>query len=201
VHGVVRPEHPSEYLSLKLMPLERTWEAMAALPDTGLTRHVGVSNFSSSKIDRLIDAVGVTPAVNQVELHPFHPQNELLDHARRHEIVVTAYAPLGSGGRPPSMKGESEPSLLEHPVVVELARAVDASPAQVLIAWALARDTAVIPKSVNAARIRENFEAQELALGAEDLAALAALDRGARYVVGDFWCGPGSPYTLKGLWD
>jgi alcohol dehydrogenase (NADP+) len=201
VHGVVRPERPDEYLSLETMPLEKTWEAMAALPGTGLARAVGVSNFSATKIDRIAASVGVTPEVNQVELHPFNAQNELLAHARRHQIVLTAYAPLGSSGRPPSMRSENEPSLLEHPRVVALARAKQATPAQILIAWALARDTAVIPKSTNAARIRENFTAAQVELDAQDMVTLAALDAGARYVTGEFWCPPGSPYAFETFWD
>lgn len=200
-HGIVRPEHADEWLSLTDMPLERTWEAMVALPATGLTRHVGASNFSAAKIERLVEAVGVTPTVDQIELHPFLQQNELLSFLRRHGIVATAYAPLGSAGRPATMRAADEPSLLEHPVVVDLARTRDATPAQILIAWALARGTAVIPKSTHPERIRENFEAANLALGDQDLARLAPLDAHARYVTGEFWCGPGSPYTVASLWD
>jgi alcohol dehydrogenase (NADP+) len=200
-HGVVRPEHPDEYLSLEQMPLQRTWEAMAALPGTGKARHIGVSNFSASKIDRLIERVGVVPQVNQVELHPFNQQNDLLEHARRHQIVTTAYAPLGSRGRPTSMKTADEPSLLEHPAIVSLAQAKHATPAQISIAWALARDTAVIPKSTSPERIRENLAAMDLTLDDDDMASLVPLDSGARYVSGDFWCTPGSPYSFATFWD
>lgn len=199
-YGVVRPQRADEYLSLEQMPLENTWEAMAALPGTGLTRHVGVSNFSASKIARLIDAVGVVPAVDQIELHPLHQQNELLAFLHDRGIVATAYAPLGSRGRPESMRASDEPDLLEHSAVVALARAKGATPAQVLIAWALARGTAVIPKSTNPQRIRENFAAASLSLSPDEATSLAALDAGARFVTGDFWCPPGSPYTLASLW-
>jgi alcohol dehydrogenase (NADP+) len=200
-HGVARPERPEDYLSLEQMPLERTWEAMAALTATGRARHVGVSNFSASKIEHLVQSVGVVPEVNQVELHPFNQQNELLAFARRHDIVVTAYSPLGSRGRPESMKAVGEPSLLDHPVVTRLARAKEASPAQLLIAWALARGTAVIPKSTDPGRIRENLAAADLSLDDDDLASLAPLDAGARYVSGEFWCTPGSPYSFETFWD
>jgi alcohol dehydrogenase (NADP+) len=200
-HGIVRPQVPDDYLSLEQMPLERTWEAMAALPGTGLARHVGVSNFSAAKIARLIEAVGVVPAVDQVELHPFNQQNDLLEFLRRHDIVATAYAPLGSRGRPESMRARDEPSLLDHSAVLQLAEAKRATPAQILIAWALARGTSVIPKSTHLGRIRENFEAASLSLSADEVASLASLDAGARYVTGDFWCPPGSPYTVASLWD
>lgn len=200
-HGVVRPKDASDYLSLEARPLAPTWEAMTALPATGLTRHVGVSNFSLSKIDAIADAVGRMPAVNQVEMHPYHQQRTLLAGCRARNIVATAYAPLGSSGRPPGMKRDDEVSLLGNPTVANVAEAHDASPAQVLIAWALARGTAVIPKSTNPARIATNLAATELTLSDAGRAQLDALEAGARYVDGSFWCPPGSPYSLRSLWD
>ncbi len=200
VHGKTRPETPEDFLSLEQMPLEKTWGAMVELPGTGLVRNVGVSNHSTSKIDRITEAVGQAPAVNQVELHPFHQQRQLLADMKSRGVVLTAYSPLGSKGRPEGMKRDDEVSLLEHPVVNEVAKRLDASPGQVLIAWALARGTAVIPKSTNPARIEENLRGASLRLGDADRAQLDALERGERYVTGTFWCPPGSPYTLESLW-
>ena len=114
---------------------------------------------------------------------------------------VTAYSPLGSPDRPDSMKAEAEPVLLEEPVVRDVAARNQATPGQVLIAWALGRGTSVIPKSVNPDRLRENFAARELDLSEADMAALDALDRGRRYVTGEFWVREGGPYTLANLWD
>jgi alcohol dehydrogenase (NADP+) len=200
-HGTVRPRGPEDFHSPDEAPIARTWEAMAALPDTGLARHVGVSNFSASKIAGLIDAVGVAPEVDQVEMHPFLAQNDLLAFLREHRIVATAYAPLGSRGRPPALRRDDEVVLLEHPTVASIATAREASPAQVLIAWGLARGTAVIPKSTNPTRIEENLAGSRLALDPEDIAALHALDTGTRYVTGAFWALPGSPYTVDWLWS
>ena len=99
------------------------------------------------------------------------------------------------------MKGQDEPILLADPTIGEIARQHEASPAQVLIAWALARGTAVSPKSTNPQRIEQNLAAAGLALTPEDLQRIESLDRHRRYVEGDMWTPPGSPYTAASLWD
>ena len=198
-HGIALPKAPEDFVAPSDAPLSETWAAMTELP-TDKCRHVGVSNFSAAKVAEVVDAVGKTPAVNQVELHPYHAQNELLAAMARRQIVVTAYAPLGSSGRPPGLRREDETRLLEEPAVIEIAKGHDVSPAQVLIAWALARGTSVIPKSTNATRIAENLAATKLVLTDEDRKRLDGLDRGARYVDGRFWCPPGSPWTFESLW-
>lgn len=199
-HGVTRPESPDDFLSTDEMPLEKTWEAMVELEGTDLLRNAGVSNWSLSKYDRVSEAVGTKPACNQVELHPFHQQRELVTGMTERGAVTTAYSPLGSRGRPSSMKREDEIDLLGHPKVREVAERVGASAGQVLIAWALQRGTAVIPKSTNPGRIQENFAAAQLRLSSADVVALDQLERGERFVTGAFWCPPGSPYTLESLW-
>ncbi len=201
-HGVGRPKELDDFVSLDELPLQATWEAMAKLPATGLTRRVGVSNFSASKIATISDAVGVTPVVNQIELHPYLPQRELLAEMARRGVVATAYAPLGSGGRPPALRRDDEVRLLDDPVVTRIAATHGTGPAQVLIAWALARGTVVIPKSTTRSRIAANLEGTTLTLTADERTALDGLgvDRAQRYVDGSFWCPPGSPYTLASLW-
>ncbi len=198
--GIVRPAEGSEFLSLDERPLEATWEAMSKLPGTDKALHVGVSNFSVSKVDLISSAVGVTPAVNQVELHPYNAQVDLVAGMKSRGVTVTAYSPLGSGGRPEGMRRDDEARLLEDPTLGEIAQAHGCSPAQVAIAWALARGTAVIPKSTNPDRIAQNLAATEIVLSANDVAKLEGLDRGERYVTGTFWSPPGSPYTVEGLW-
>ena len=198
--GAARPKESSDFLTLDEMPLEATWEAMTRLPAAGLAKQVGVSNFSASKVAGLIDKTGIVPAVNQVELHPFLQQRELLDAMTEHGVVVTAYSPLGSRGRPDMMRRDDEIVLLEHPEVVRIAAELGATAGQVVIAWALARGTAVIPKSTNPARIEQNLAATKLELRPKDMEALGDLDRAERYVTGDFWCPPGSPHTLESLW-
>lgn len=200
-NGLAFPESGADLVSLEKVPLEATWERMEAAVAAGLCRHIGVSNHSAPKLRSLLDGARTAPEVNQVELHPYLQQDELLSFCRENGIVVTAYSPLGSPDRPARLREDDEPVLLEDPVIRRIAGRLGATPAQVLIAWALARDTAVVPKSVHPGRIRENFEAVELALDEEAMRDIAELDRHRRYIVGRVWAMEGSPYSLAGLWD
>jgi len=139
--------------------------------------------------------------MNQIELHPFLQQNDMLGYCRENNLLLTAYAPLGSGDRPRGMKGKDEQSLLDNPAIQKIAKNNDCGPAQVLIRWAMKRGTAVIPKSVNPGRLAENFKSSAIELSNEEMAALSKLDSGSRYIRGDFWTMTGSPYTLQYLWD
>ncbi len=199
--GVLVPRQPDELISLDELPIAATWAALERAVELGLVRHIGVSNFSATKLERLCATARTRPAVNQVELHPYLQQHALVERCRELGVIVTAYSPLGSRDRPPAMRKDDEPLLLGDPVIAEIARRHAATPAQVLLAWALARDTAVLAKSVNRERIAENFEATKLQLTPEDIKAIAALDRQRRYVTGEFFTLPGGPYTLASLWD
>jgi len=179
------PESESDFLTPDQAPITETWSAMLEARDQGLTRHVGVSNFSTRKLDRLAANGDERPEMNQVELHPYLQQDKLLSYCREHGIPVTAYSPLGSSDRPERMKGEDEPSLLDNEVVASIAEQHGASPAQVLIAWALARDTAVIPKSTNPDHIRKNLESAGLELGDVDMRRIGSLDSHYRYIGGN----------------
>ena len=139
--------------------------------------------------------------MNQIELHPFLQQNNMLTYCKKSNILLTAYAPLGSGDRPAALKGKNERSLLANPVILKIAKKNSCSPAQVLITWAMKRGTAVIPKSVNPGRLSENFKSITMELSNASMEALSRLDTGARYVRGEFWTLPGSPHTLQNRWD
>ncbi len=145
-----------------------TWRALLALKEVGLVRAIGVSNFLPEHLDRLIEAEGVVPAVNQVELHPRLQQPDLrAAHAER-GIVTEAWAPLAKGG------------LLDDPVIQGIAARVERTPAQVILRWHLQLGTVVIPKSSNPTRIRENLDILTFELSEGDMDAMATLDRGSR---------------------
>jgi len=199
-HGTLLPRGPEDFLSLSEVPLESTWGAMLELPGSGLARAVGVSNFSRSKIEHIRDATGETPAVNQIELHPYLQQQALVDACKSLGIVVTAYSPLGSPDSAAMMGRKDDVLLTQHPTIVQIAQEHDATPGQVLIAWALARGTSVIPKSVNPSRIAENFAAGELTLTLADMTSIASLDTCRRMVDGRFWF-LGETYSPQTLWD
>jgi len=196
---VIFPRKADDFFSLAERPLNETWAGMEDCVESGLAKHIGVSNFSIKKIEALSSAK-IRPEVNQIELHPYLQQEEMLNYCKKHNIYLTAYSPLGSGDRPEAMKAANEPSLLENSTVVNIARAHGCNAAQVLLKWAIERGTSVIPKSTNPGRLAENLDAANLKLGNQEMAELAKLERGFRYVNGEFWTMEGSPYTLTELW-
>jgi diketogulonate reductase-like aldo/keto reductase len=146
-----------------------TWRALCRLLDEGRVRAIGVSNFQPAQLSRIIDETGVVPAVNQIECHPWLPQEALRERHAELGVVTQAWSPLGQGQ-----------GVLAEPVVEELARKHGRSPAQVVLRWHLQRGVSVIPKSSRAERIRENADVWDFALDATDMAALRACDRGKR---------------------
>ncbi len=198
--GVGIPESPDDFIPLEELPIADTWEAMEALVDDGLVRHIGVSNFNVPKLDSLLDNARIKPEMNQIEMHPYLQQPKMYDFARERGVHLTAYSPLGSTDRPERLKEEGEPVVLDDPTIAEIAARHDASPAQVLISWAIHRDTAVIPKSVTPAHIKDNLAAADLSLTEADMEQIAQLDRGRRYVNGAIWTIDGSPYAMDDLW-
>ncbi|MDO7868142.1 aldo/keto reductase [Nocardioides jiangxiensis] len=144
-----------------------TWEALAELRSEGLTRSIGVSNFQPQHIDRIVEATGVVPAVNQIEVHPYFANEAAREATRRHGALVEAWSPLGQGG------GE-----LTDEVVVRIAQAHGKTPAQVLLRWQVDRGDIVFPKSMSRDRLAENAAIFDFALTTAEVAELAALDRG-----------------------
>jgi diketogulonate reductase-like aldo/keto reductase len=126
-----------------------TWRALESLVDEGRCRAIGLSNIDLEKLQEIVDAARIKPAVVEVESHPYLPEWELLDYCLRHGIVLLAFAALGHA---------MEPRLLDDPVIVAIARRLHKTPAQVVLAWAVQRGTALLTTSVTPSRIRENLE-------------------------------------------
>ncbi len=198
--GNLMPEDESGFIPLSELPLSKTFAAMATLKEKGLVKSIGVSNFSVSKLEKLIAECGIVPAVNQVELHPYNPQPELMAYCADKGIVLTAYSPLGSADRPDSMKGADEPPLLNNQVVLATAEQEGLTPGQLLIAWALTRGTSVIPKSVNAGRIAENLAAADHELSIAARQVLDEIELRYRYVSPSGWFIPGVTYEGQDFW-
>lgn len=193
------PEKAEDYLSLKEVPLIETWTEMIKAKKQGLVKHIGVSNFSIEKLKDLMGDTEHMPEMNQVELHPYLQQNKLLEFCSKNGINVTAYSPLGSGDRPDAMKADDEPSLLENPTIKKIAKKHNASPGQILIKWSEQRGTAVIPKSTNEKRIKENLASAGYSLDEEDMKKIAELDYHYRYVNAKFFETEGNSY--KNIFD
>jgi 2,5-diketo-D-gluconate reductase A len=145
-----------------------TFKAFAHLRDQGRVRSIGVSNFAPEHLNILIDATGIVPAVNQIELHPLMPQRELRELHASLGVATEAWSPLGQG------------SLLENPTVTAVAEAHGKTPAQVLIRWHIQLGNIVIPKSVNPERIVSNFDVFDFELSEQDIASIASLEDGTR---------------------
>jgi 2,5-diketo-D-gluconate reductase A len=145
-----------------------TFQAFTALQADGRVRSIGVSNFHEPHLRRVIDEVGVTPSVNQIELHPYLQQSHLRELHAELGIVTEAWSPIAQG------------AVLDDPVITKIAQAHDRTPAQVVLRWHIELGNVVIPKSVTPERIRENLALFDFELSAEDLDAIAGLDRGRR---------------------
>jgi 2,5-diketo-D-gluconate reductase A len=139
---------------------------MIRLREAGKTQSIGVSNFLPDHLERIIAATGVTPAVNQIELHPHFQQRDARAFHEAHGIVTQSWSPIGQG------KG-----VLDEPVIVEIARKRHRSAAQVVIAWHLAHGLSVIPKASSADHLSDNLAALDLTLDEDDIRAIDALDR------------------------
>ncbi len=183
--GTGVPFSDDEMISLNEIPLETTWAEMEKAYTDGLVKAIGTSNFGAKNLQLLLDKGEIAPAVNQVECHPYLQQDALLDFCQKNQIVLTAYAPLGSGDRAARLKHENEPKPLEDSVIKDIARRLNATPAQIILAWQIARGVVVIPKSVHQERLRENLAAANINLDAEDMRRIAALNKNYRFIDGN----------------
>ncbi|UEA58853.1 aldo/keto reductase [Gordonia otitidis] len=142
------------------------WTALIEARRRGLVREIGVCNFLPEHLDRLHAETSVMPVVNQIELHPYFPQEETLAYDRAHGIITEAWSPLGRGN-----------DLLTNPVITGIAERVDASPGQVVLAWQVARGALPLPKASSPERQVENLEAPSVTLSGDDIDAITALGR------------------------
>ncbi|MCI4360069.1 MAG: aldo/keto reductase [Thermoplasmata archaeon] len=163
-----------EYLDLYLIhwpgtgERNETWKALAEIAQEARCRSIGVSNFTIGHLEELARASDVVPAVNQVELHPFHFQRELIEYCHRHGIQVQAYSPLARA------------NYLDEATVTAVADMHGRSPAQVMLRWSLQHGLSAIPKSTHDERIRENAALFDFELTSGEMARLDGLSSGAR---------------------
>ena len=142
------------------------WQALIEAQQAGLVKEIGVSNFTAQHLHRIIDETGVTPLVNQIELHPYFPQVEMVQVHEELGIRTQAWSPLGKASAPSS----------EGPVV-EAARAHDVTPAQVILRWHVQRNVMPLPKSATPSRQKENLDVLGLDLTDAEVAAITALGK------------------------
>jgi aldehyde reductase len=146
-------DHNGNVLYDKGVTLLDTWRALENLVDHGSCRAIGLSDITLNELLPIYESARIKPAVVQVESHPYLPETELLAFCKQRGIVFLAFAPLGHG---------MKPGLLEDPVISAVAARVGKTPAQVLLAWAVQRGTALLTTPKSAARARENFDISSL---------------------------------------
>jgi diketogulonate reductase-like aldo/keto reductase len=175
VHWGVSFEHGEELepldenglAKLSFVPEQQTWQAMESLPKKGLVRSIGVANFNATMLIDMLGYAKVKPLMNQIELHPYHAQDELIAFCAAQKITVTAYSPLGSTGA----------VVAEDAVLKQIGAKYNKTAAQVALRWALQRNTIAIPKTSHDERIAENFNIFDFELTPEDMQAISKINR------------------------
>ncbi|CAD5188209.1 unnamed protein product [Musa acuminata subsp. malaccensis] len=176
--------------------LKAVWEAMEECQRAGLTKSIGVSNFSCKKLERLLSTASIPPAVNQVEMNPIWQQNKLLDYAKNKGIKLCAYSPLGSTGTP---WGTNE--VMECDVLKQIALTKGKSVPQVSLKWLHQQGVGVIVKSFRKERLKENIDIFDWELTAEELQKISQIPQ-SRGPAGDGFVSANGPYkSLEELWD
>lgn len=181
-HGIEREEGMEE------VHFTETWRIMEALVEEGLVRSIGLSNFNSSQVREILTLPGlkIRPAVLQVECHPYLAQTRLLSFCQAEKIAFTAFCPLANPAAPEGMRmfgcegGWRDKSVMEEPVVLEIARAHGRSAAQVVLRWNVQRGVIVIPKTKSPARLLENAAIFDFVLSEAEMAGIDKLDAGLR---------------------
>lgn len=143
------------------------WKGMIELQKEGLIKSIGVCNFQIHHLQRLIDETGVTPVINQIELHPLMQQRQLHAWNATHKIQTESWSPLAQGGK----------GVFDQKVIRDLADKYGKTPAQIVIRWHLDSGLVVIPKSVTPSRIAENFDVWDFRLDKDELGEIAKLDQ------------------------
>lgn len=154
---------------------EPTWRAMEKIYEDGKARSIGVSNWTIKGLEQLLSFAKIKPHVNQIEIHPFIPNTELVNYCFKHDIMPEAYSPLGSQNQVPTT-GEK---VSENPTLNAIAQKSGNTLAQVLIAWGLRRGYVVLPKSSNPSRIESNFKL--INLSDEDFEAVNKVAEGRHF--------------------
>ena len=145
-----------------------TWQTLEEFYRAGRARSIGVSNFQPHHLRRLHEETEVPPAVNQIEVHPYLTQDEVRGYCAQHGIAVEAWSPIGQG------------IVLDDPVIGSIAKRAGKTPAQVVLRWHIERGDIVFPKSVAAARIKENFDIFDFELPGGDVSEISALNKDER---------------------
>ncbi|MBU2099216.1 MAG: aldo/keto reductase, partial [Gammaproteobacteria bacterium] len=168
-------------MEIEPVPLADTWHAMEELVHDGLVRQIGVCNYNSALLNDLMSYATIKPAMLQIESHPYLTQQRLIRLAQSYDMAVTAFSPLGAGSYVELSMASDQDSVLNQPVVREIASRVQRTPAQVVLRWGIQRGTSVIPKTSRVERLAENLAVFDFELNSDDMAAISALNQNRRF--------------------
>lgn len=163
--------------------IQQTWKAMEELVKKGLVKSIGVANFTVPMLVDLLTYAATQPAMNQVELHPYNTQENLVAYCKEKKIAVTAYSPLGRPGN------EMGHSIIDEPGIKKIAEKYKKTSAQIILHWGIQRGTIVIPKSVTSERLKENMDIFDFDLTEEEMAVINSLNKNHRVVDSKKWWG------------
>lgn len=175
------PDAPNPSMQSIKVPVAETWGAMEELVDAGLVRTIGVCNFGISLLRDLQAVARIQPSSLQVEMHPRLTQEKLLRFCNQENIAVTAFSPLGAPSYVPLGMAKETDSLLINQDILEIADAVQRTPAQVLLRWGVQRGTAVVPKTSQPKRLKENISLFDFSLSEEQMLIIDGLNKNHRF--------------------
>jgi len=159
-------------------PLHETWKVLEDLVRSGKCKSIGVSNFNVQLLVDLLSYAEIKPVCNQVEVHPYLIQEDLIGFYKKMGIEIVAYTPLG--GNFPGDVEVNVKSLIEEPIIKELSEKYGKTPGQVILNWGLSRGYVIIPKTATVSRLRENFECGDFEMTEQELKKISSLNRNAR---------------------
>ena len=175
------PNAPNPRIESSPVPISETWGAMEDLVESGLVKRIGVCNFGCSLLRDLLSYAKIRPSVLQVESHPYLTQEKLLRYCQQEDIVYTAFSPLGAQSYFSLGMADPSESLLNHTLIHEIAAGQRRTPAQVLLRWGIQRGTAVVPKSANERRLKENLQVFDFQLSEAEMRSISRLNRNRRF--------------------
>jgi D-xylose reductase len=175
------PSAAQPKMQIDPVPLSDTWIAMEALQKKGLVKNIGICNYSSGLLHDLMAYAEIKPAMLQIESHPYLTQDSLIRAAQAYSIAVTAFSPLGALSYVSLDMASENESVLQQQAVIAAAQRLQRSPAQIVLRWGIQRNTAVIPKTINPDRLKENLALFDFELSDEEMAAISALNQNRRF--------------------
>lgn len=163
------------------VPYAETWKAMEELVDAGLTKRIGVCNLGTAMLRDLKSYARIQPAVNQVEMHPYLTQDNLLRYCQDADIAVTAFSPFGASSYVPLSMADANESLFDDPAIQEIGKAHGKTVGQIALRWGVQRGTVTIPKTQTVAHLKENLDIYDFDLSEEEMLTIDQMNRDRRF--------------------